>query len=142
MLCASYPSGSSWTLCQKMPHFVDYPNDQFSEDKEASLEFAELISRSGTKIGKYFKIAAVIFWSPWVLSIFGIVHLPSSVFFFSVGGGFALIILRMIQSGREATSLFETCRRCQGPLRKESHRQRDFFVCDKCQTFIRGGDFS
>lgn len=125
-----------------MPHYVDYPKREFTEDTEGSADYARMSTRSGARVGNYLKIAAAIFWCPWILSFFGIVHISSTVFIFSIGGGLALFIVGMVRAGREEAVTFATCRQCGETLRRESHQSCDFYVCDCCETFIRGGDFS
>jgi hypothetical protein len=126
-----------------MPHLEPFPSSEYSEDTTGSEEYARLSSPIVASIGRHMKIAAVIFWLPWILWLIGVIpKLSPQVFVFSVGGGLAIVIWGFLRSGMKGKSLFSLCSNCGSHLRKESHQQCDFYVCDSCKTFVRGGDFS
>ncbi len=126
-----------------MPHYEPYPDERYSENVEGSMEYSRMGGEAFSRIGFYMKVGTVILWSPWVFSLTGIIpRMPSSVFWYSVGGGLAVIMWGFITSGRELDARFSECKNCGENLRKETYNGLDFYVCDRCETYVRGGDSS
>ena len=126
-----------------MPHKEPYPDKSYSENVAESMKYFRIGGQAHSKVGNYMKVGAAICWLPWVLAISGLVpKMPSSVMWYSVGIGFSVIIWGFVRAGRKVSEHFSRCNQCSEKLRMKSYSGYEFYVCDRCKTYVRGRDCS
>jgi len=122
-----------------MPHFSTYPDPEYSEDVEGSIEYDKIASDYSICSGKTLKIAAVIFWAPWILVIFGIIEgFSTYALAISVGTVIVVFISGINRKLRHTSSYFSTCKRCNNSTSVVRFDQGEFYACKTCKRFIRG----
>ena len=128
---------------KNMAHSIPFPNTDYTEDIHKSHKYTQLSNQAGKITAKYFKISAVIFWLPWLLSIIGLVKdLPQYTFFFTSGVAFLIAILAIVLPKRHAMKDFMNCDQCKSKLKREPYGSYEFFTCKQCHTYAIGGDYS
>ncbi len=120
-----------------------YPDSGYSEDRITSVEYDRAAATCGSRVGRSLRLAACIFWLPWVLSFFGVIRvLPQYVFLISMMLGLMVFIGAMVKYSKSVSKVVSRCSRCHGSHRRYSLDSCDFYVCDDCRLYVRGGDFS
>ena len=122
-----------------MPHFSTYPDPEYSEYVEGSIEYDRIASHYNICSAKTLKIAAVIFWAPWILVIFGIIEgISTYALAISFGTVIVIFISGINRKLRHASSYFATCKNCHNSTSVVRYDQGEFYACKNCKRFIRG----
>jgi hypothetical protein len=128
---------------KNMTHSILYPNPDYTENTSQTNEYSRKSFRAGKTTAKYFKLSAVIFWLPWILSFTGLVNeLPKYTLFFTSGSAFTIAILAILLPGRKIREELVACNQCKCKLERETYESCEFYSCKQCKAYIRGGDFS
>ena len=126
-----------------MSKSVIFPESGYSEDVQASESWARFASDEGNKVGMALKIGTTLFWVPWLLKLLGAIPDQAKWLFWApMLFGVTICLVGFVLHSRRMITRSVMCGGCGNRTKRIEHQSCEFFVCDGCRLYSRGGDFS
>lgn len=126
-----------------MANDARYPEPDHLEDGAGSRSFRRRNALTTPILVMSLLVSLVLFWAPVVLVFaFPTLALPPAVSGGLMLGACVLFLAGIIASTFLSARPFRTCSACGAKTAVEHHEGCQFFVCHRCRTYVRGGDFS
>lgn len=125
-----------------MPHYAAYPDPEYTEDIDGSVEYERLTTHYSLCSAKALKIGALIILVSIIFAYFGFIkgwETYVTVIVLSAVIGFFIYTIN--KKERLTRSYFSTCKHCSKPTILVRNEQCEFFSCVHCKRFVRGGAY-
>lgn len=123
-----------------MANDIEYPNPDYKEDLSGSMRFQRRGGVMAPVLILLFFGGVTLIYSSVKLSYFLNFDelLPDRAGVIFMVLGFVLCIIAINLFNRVRAKPFSKCSTCNSETTSEYYASGDFFVCHKCETFVRG----
>ena len=126
-----------------MANKVDFPNPEYQENVEGSELFLRRSCWTAPIVIISFFGGVILLWTiPAICSALGVSEGSYTIPRVMMIMTFIIIVVGISWSNRFVSKPFSLCVTCKSKIKVKHHKGCEFFVCEDCKTFVRGGDFS